>query len=182
MRRVLMPLLVFLQACAAPQAPPDVAVAPGQYSAAFDAARATLTRYNFQLERVDARAGVITTRSKPTAGLATPWDREQSTLAQMWEDLLDEHRRTVRITFDPATPTADLRESTAPVTLHVDATISRVQHAGRRLEPTAMQHSSVAIDPDLQARGLWPTYEVAFSQDPQLARRLADEIRQALPK
>jgi hypothetical protein len=178
-----------LAGCSAPKAPPAIAVAPGQYAQAFDTARDTLTRYRFELERVDARAGVITTRPKSTGGLATPWDREQSTLEQAWEDLLDEQRRIVRITFEPAGPASgtpppppetDLREAASPLTAHVDVVIERVQHAGRRLEPSAIQLSSVTEDPALRERGLWPSYNVAFSQDPLLARRLAEAIREAL--
>jgi hypothetical protein len=179
--------------CAIPSAPPDVAVAPDQYSAAFDAARDTLRRYQFELERVDARAGVITTRPKMTGGLATPWDRQQSTLAQEWEDFVNEQQRTVRITFEPAatdgsppppadSKPADLRLVEGPVTAHVDVVIERIEHTGRRLEPTAIRYSSITQDPDLVTRGLWPSYAVAFSQDPLLARTLAEEIRRTMPE
>jgi len=192
MRPLLLSLLPApLAGCAAPQGPPAVAVATGQYDRAFDAVRDTLTRYRFELERVDARAGVITTRPKSTGGLATPWDREQSTLDQAWENLLDEQRRIVRVTFEPWEPMSgttpapppdrDLRALDQGMIAHVDVVIERVQHACRRLEPSSIQLSSVTEDPALRERGLWPSYNVAFSQDPLLARRLAEAIRAALP-
>ena len=55
-------------------------VSPGQYARAFDEARDVLTGYRFELDRVDAAGGVIATAPKTTAGLATPWDSEQTTL------------------------------------------------------------------------------------------------------
>jgi hypothetical protein len=197
MLRVLLTLVPALLLAGCASAPPEIAVAPGQYGRAFDEARETLVRYRFELERVDARTGVITSRPKSTGGLATPWNRDQSTLYQELEDLGNEQRRVVRITFEPkgAAPIADprgaaspppeetdLRRATVPMTAHVDVVVERVQHAGWRVEPTAVRYSSITRDPELVARGMWPSYEVAFSQDPQLARRLAEDIRRKLPQ
>jgi len=61
-----------LSGCAAPDLPTDLEVAAGDYPAAFEAAKAALRDYRFDLERVDARAGVISTAKKETAGLLTP--------------------------------------------------------------------------------------------------------------
>jgi hypothetical protein len=189
MERGFIVVMLLVGGCAVPTAPPEVAVDTGSYAPAFDAAKRTLTSYRFELERVDARAGVITTRPKLTAGLATPWDLEQSTLTSEWEDFVNEQRRTVRITFAPSPPDAapakadvDLRDRPQPVTATVEVTLERVQHTGRRLEPTAIQLSSITLDPQHRARGLWPTYAVAFSQDPLLARRIAEDIRRATPR
>ena len=57
-------------------------VEPGQYAVAFDTARDVLRDNLFTLDRVDGRAGVITTQAKRSAGLASPWDGEQSTAEQ----------------------------------------------------------------------------------------------------
>src|SRR5438128_989361 len=72
------------------------------YAEAFDTARQTLRDTGFILERVDARAGVITTQPKTTAGLLTPWDREQTSFGQDLEDLFQRHQRIVRVEFEPA--------------------------------------------------------------------------------
>lgn len=93
-------------------------------SGAFDLARDVLREEGFILDRVDAAAGIITTRPKTTAGLATPWDAEQSSAEQEIDDLANRQQRTVRITFEPverasattapATTTPTLTVPTAP--------------------------------------------------------------------
>lgn len=181
-----------LAGCSAPSTPPDVAIAPGRYGGAFDAARDVLVSYRFELERVDAREGVITTRPKTTSGLASPWDSEQTTVYQEWEDFLNEQQRTVRITFEPAegapSPTSgdkpgqpivmsDLRETSVPIVAHVEVVLERMHHTGWRLQPAAMRFSGLTKDPVLDDRGLWPSYPVAYDQDTMLARRLAEAIR-----
>ncbi len=76
-----------------------VDVEPGKYSEAFDAARETLRDYDFTLDRVDARAGVITSEPRFSVGLANPADPVQSTLGQEWRDLMNQQDRRVRIVF-----------------------------------------------------------------------------------
>jgi hypothetical protein len=174
-----------LAGCASTPGTPDFAVAPGQYGAAFEAARDTLTSQRFLIDRVDAAAGVITTSPKATAGLATPWDEEQTTLDQEWEDLLNDQQRRIRITFEPAGAPpegagTDLRQVQAPITGHVEVVVDRTQHTGWRLETTGLRYSSITEDPALRRRAMWPSYVVPFSQDPLYAGRIADEIRKRL--
>ena len=155
-------------------------VPEGRYAAAFEAARDSLIHRRFELERVDSRAGIITTKPKTTSGLATPWDSEQSTLDQEVEDVLNGQRRSVRITFEPsppaATPPDDLRGVKGPLVARVEVFVERIHVPGWRIEPTAVRFSTHTHDPDLDARGMWSSYEVPFSQDPKLAARLAREI------
>lgn len=100
-RAVLLGLLAcVLGGCAGP-AGDSFVLSEADYPGTFDAARRELVARGFVLERVDADAGVISTRPKPSAGLATPWDREQSSAAQEFDDLLHRQRRTVRVTFEP---------------------------------------------------------------------------------
>jgi hypothetical protein len=196
-RLLVLLLLALLPGCASSGTSPDFAVPAGRYAQAFDAARDTLVGMRFELERVDAAAGVITTVPKPTAGLATPWDEEQSTLADEWEDLINDQQRRIRITFEPAsdgTPPAvppgpgsaaappDLRTLSAPLVGHVQVTIDRVHRSGWRLETSSIRFSSQYEDPDLTARAMWPSYTVAISQDPPLAARLAERIQRSLSR
>ncbi len=60
----------------------------GRYAEAFDAAREALRDLRFDLERVDARLGVITSRPHATDGLATPWDLDQTSSRQEVQDLM----------------------------------------------------------------------------------------------
>lgn len=92
-----------LAGCSTPTAQ-SVAIPAGRYREAFDAARTVLREYRFDLDRVDARAGLITTAAKPTAGLATPWDLEQSSISQEWEDLINQQQRRVTVSFTSTRP------------------------------------------------------------------------------
>lgn len=189
-----------LAGCAANPAPREgdpaaMSVAPGQYATMFDAARHTLRDRGFILERVDAQAGVITTQPKTTAGLVTPWDREQQSLAQEAEDLLERQQRVVSVTFEPSAQVAapsepaaadeapgsppDLRASTEPFTMRVHVILQRLQIPGRKLEPEAIGQSSYFWDPALGERGMQPQYVVAIRQDSKLAERLAALIDEA---
>jgi hypothetical protein len=186
-------VLLTLGGCASPRAdqPVELVFAPGRYLAAFDAGRASLIDLGFELERVDARLGIIVTRAKGTAGLASPWDREQSSLGQECEDLVNRHYRRATITFRiPDTPEhtpplpqtmpgqdpPDLREIAAPVVARVEVSVERLRRPGWRLQPTLMRMSSQTMDPDLRPRGMWPQYTVPFTQDVLLAQRIAARI------
>lgn len=178
----LLPLLTLAFGCAStPRAKSgDFTVPTGRYAAAFDAARETLIARRFELERVDARAGIITTKPKSSSGLATPWDTEQSSFNQEVEDLLNRQQRLVRITFEPAaagdTQPEDLRAIPGELAARVEVVIERLHRPGWQIEPAAVRFSTYTHDPLLVQRGMWPTYAVPFSQDPAMAGRLAGEI------
>lgn len=174
-----------LWGCAA-KGPADVEIASGRYAAAFEAAKSALVRSRFELDRVDARSGVITTRPKGTAGLATPWDVEQSSLRQEFEDLANEQTRRVRVTFtppggDPVGPAEDLRAAEGPLVARVEVSVDRVRHTGLVLDPTAVRLSRAAQSQSMTERGLFPRYSVPFSRDDEWARRVADRIREQMP-
>lgn len=167
-----------------------VQVGTGEYARTFDAARRVLRDRGFILERVDARAGIITTRPKTTAGLATPWDLEQQSLAQEAEDFLQRQQRVVRVTFEPVAgadaspeggsqPPANLSTGSTPLTMRVQVTIERISVPGRRLEPEAIKESTYAYDPALGARGMQPSYDVATRRDAAGERRLIELIQAA---
>ncbi len=184
-----------LGGCAKPRNPsPMVELQPGRYEPAFAAAKQVLIDARFDLDRVDARAGVITTTAKPTSGLATPWDGEQSSLGQEVEDLLNRQFRRVRITFEPQAAEA----ATAPTPPHQDAavpdmrlqagallctisvSVERLRRPGWRLETSSVRQSSFYYDPEWGNRAIWPQYTVPFAQDHRLATRLAGRIRRSL--
>ena len=168
----------------------------------FDLARDVLRDEGFILERVDAQGGVITTRPKTTAGLATPWHSDQSTLSQEIDDLASRQQRTVRITFAAPGVTMfdDLRAattgSTAPgstgstgsaavadgaagsgeMTMTVRVILERMSRPGWRVNTTSVRLSTYSIDTDLRDRGVGGQYAVAREDDQDLAERLANEI------
>jgi len=187
LRIALLGCVALLAGCAGNPRPSEVRVETGAYEAAFEAAKASLLEHGFELERVDARAGVLTSRPKATAGLATPWDVEQSSLEHEAEDLLNQHRRTVRVTFAPVVagegpiepdenPDIDLRPLKESMQGRVEVAILRVRRPGWRIEPTSIHQSRRWRDPNLQARGIPGLFEEAFTLDPHLAGRLASDI------
>lgn len=175
-------LLSLLAGCAGASGDARFDVPAGSYSRAFDATRSVLRDYRFPIERVDARAGVITTRPKATAGLATPWDAEQSTPGQEIEDLLNDQRRRVRVVFQPADPGASTLSDDAPLIAHVEVGVYRVQNPGLRLPPGAISQGSLSVDPALRQR--WVTYgmETPVARDSRLAGRIARDIERRLAR
>ncbi len=150
-------------------------IAPGSYERAFDASRQTLREFQFQLERVDSAEGVITTAPRASAGIATPWHAEQSTLSQEFDDLLNQHERSVRIEFAPV-PADNAAASTGVVR----ATVFRLQAPGLRPASRAIGSTTTTTDPALIDRGIWAGQLVPAGEDPKLAARLAKRIEAIL--
>jgi len=163
-------LLTHASGCASAPNQAAFEVADEQYAAVFDATRLELTRMGFDLERIDAQAGVIETRPKQTAGLATPWDTEQSTLGQEWEDFTNDQRRVVRVTFESAPENPAVRE------VRVEATVYRLRVPGRRIETEAVRLSSRSIDEQELASGRAGLYLTPIGRDTRLEARLAAGI------
>lgn len=174
-----------------------VQIAAGGYGSAFEATRQTLRDFDFHLDRVDAASGVITSAVKPTSGLATPWDPEQSGIDQEWEDFINRQRRTVRVAFvpqeeqgqdtpkrDPASAKApdlvDLRDYQGPVVATVEVTVERVQRPGWQVNTRSINNSTFTMDPALQAAGKYPTYAVELEPDTRLAKRIAARIKRLM--
>ncbi len=160
-------------------------VEAGSYAAAFDATREVLRDFRFDLERVDAAQGVITTDAKRTAGLATPWDSEQSDLVDEFDDFFNDQRRRVRVVFEPLTAEGGVAEvgggdsyleHDGPFRARVEVTIYRVQTYGLRISPKAVRFPSYTRNPELIARGIPAVYEVPLRQDAGLASELAGKI------
>lgn len=192
-----------LGGCAAQS--PDLFVPASDYSATFAAARDVLHSYRFTLDRVDARAGVLTTAAKPTAGFFTPWDTEQSTLSQEWEDTINKQQRRVDIVFTPSAPTspaspgADATDSNAQVMHNPQAltpdqardinsdllekpvdTTARILVTVERIYQFGWRYNTKSVylatlSDNPQATST--RYEVEISDDPPLAGRIASEIR-----
>jgi len=165
----------------------DPATTP--YARAFDAARDTLVARRFDLERIDARAGIITTRAKGTAGTFTPWDREQSSAGSQLEDTLHQHQRRVTITFAPARgegearPSGEIRDLIAysgPVRASVNVLIERVERPGFRAEVRSPRYSTTTIDEQREELGEYPSFGAPLSPDDDFAARLAADIRAAV--
>ena len=188
----LIPALLMVAAsvvgCAARQGPTAMDVPAGAYPATFDAVRSVLREARFNLERVDANAGVISTQPKHSAGLMTPWDAEQSSAEQEIEDVLQNQRRVVRVTFEPADEgvageeeafgavTGDLLEAEQPLRMNVRVVVLRDYRPGWQVQTSSVRLSTYTYDPALGRRGMLPDYETAIDEDRALAARLVEAV------
>lgn len=177
--------------CAGAADTTELTVAGGRYGATFDAVRQVLRDERFELERVDATEGVITTRPRYSSGLVTPWDGVQSTLGQEAEDLLNNQRRVVRVTFEEAggegdsspPPTAapvDLRTAEEPLVMRVRVVVLRDYKPGWRVNTTSVRLSTHTVDPELVRRGMSPDYETAVDEDRLLAARVVRRVAEVV--
>lgn len=181
----------------------EFAVPPGRYIETVEVARRVLMEAQFEIDRVDAAAGVLTTHPKSSAGLLTPWITDQSTLEQRVADAANTHRRRVRVTFEPAAVgvpegpggqaaadvaggvwssvgALDLRESEVALTARVEVYVDRVRRPGLRLETESIRTSRVSLDPSLSARMMNPEYVTSVDRDDLLAARLAERMRRRM--
>jgi hypothetical protein len=181
------PLLAMV-GCTPANVAPTFEVGAGEFALAFDASVETLREFRFPIDRVDASAGVITTSTKASSGLATPWDREQSTATQELEDLLAYNSRQVRITFEPASssgqvtapPTGPGELETGRVVGRVEAVIVRRYTRGWRVSPAAILQSDFTFDTQASARGQPQEFDAPLTRDERLAARIAERIRERL--
>jgi hypothetical protein len=172
-----------LGGCSSKATSPEFQVGSGQYGAAFDATREVLRDYRFQLERVDAQQGVITTQPKATAGLVSFWDREQSTLGQEADDLVNNQSRVVRVSFENAAGPAEAAvDASGLLKARVEVTVFRRQTPGLRVPSRAVALTTVTRNPQAETLGTGSDYNVPVSQDTRLAVRLAGEIERRLLK
>jgi len=166
--------------CAAPRAAAPVEVPAERYGATFDAARDVLRERRFDLARVDSSAGVLTTEPSVSAGLFTPWSRDQQTLDDELDDMLNRQQRTVRVEFSPVEPLGsegpgDMVANPLRTKMEVRVTVERQHRTGQQPQPASNSMNSRWSDPALGRRGL-RDYAVTMRRDEALERALLDEI------
>lgn len=191
---------------------PDIEVPASEYTEAFTAARDVLHSYRFTLERVDARAGVITTQPRSSGGFLTPWNTLESTLGQEWEDTVHNQQRRVEIVFSPFLPPtpADAPSATTAASDSLEAPAEPVfkpnqarEHALDLIEAPRDTNAHVRVvleriyqygwRPNTRSSYLGSytqntqadvpsRVEVEISNDEQLAGRIAAEIRSTIMK
>ena len=177
----------------------EIPIGAGDYERAFDAAREIVIDLRFDPDRIDARSGVITSAPKRTAGILTPWDREQSSFSQVLGETITMTRRVVRIGFHPTDeqrrlPSSpgrqsgggpsltDLRLADEPLVMRVRVDIEEAHRAGRRISPASVRRPAFAIDPSLGARGMAGWYSVPVGRDEALEREIAERVRRRVER
>lgn len=157
------------------------------YARSFEAAKVVLREASFDLERVDARAGIITTRPRASSGLATPWIDHTETLGDATRDLFNADQRIVVVRFRadgaPDGPKeGDLRRYEGPLVGEITVERERLYRPNRRTDPTSIRFRSTTIDPDHLDRGMLPVFAADLAPDQRLAQRLADRLETMTPE
>lgn len=158
-------LLVAGVGCGGREGPAGVALPGERYDEAFTQTRELLIARGFELERIDAARGVISTQPKASAGAFTPFDLRQGSARQELDDTLNHQRRVVRVEFVPAIPGAGQPGIDAPGVapsvqpLPLDAASEIVARFGvvleRRTSPDlVVEPESVSIVSRVQDRGI----------------------------
>jgi hypothetical protein len=76
--------------------PPVKAVASFDFQKLWDACEVTARRYQFTLDRVDYRQGILTTRPLVSEQIFEPWKRDVGTFHELLQSTTQTIRRTVR--------------------------------------------------------------------------------------
>ena len=147
------------------------------YEDAFVAAREVLADFRFGINRVDAARGVLTSYPKRTAGLASPWDGEQSSIGQEFEELTNQQERTIHIEFERGEQ-ADADEGR--VVARVRVIVNRVHRPNWRVDTQSILLSTHARSRDAMGNLERSEFREPIGQDPALADRLARAIVERL--
>jgi len=125
-----------------------------RYPRTFQAVQRVLVDHGFVLDRIDARAGVISTHPKASPGLFLPTDREQRSLGQEFRDAMHTHSRTVRVTMrttpqDRTTP-PPTRDQDPRAGVTVEVVLERASRPGFRIETEEIGVSSAFSSPEFE--------------------------------
>lgn len=169
--------------------PASFRIPAAEYSVYFDAARETLREFQFDIDRVDARSGVITTQPVAAAGWATPWIDHASSFDQATNDLIHRNRRIATVNFSPVNDATDVARPVDPVSedlrtfegtieISISVLLEEVYRSGRRASPASIRLSSFTTNPSDSRLGVEQLRTRIVGADPALAERIARSFRQ----
>lgn len=167
-----------------------IVVSGPSYQQIFVTARDVLRDYRFAINRVDAARGVLTTYPKRSVGVATPWDREQSSIGQDLEDFANQQERTVRIEFahvnGPVSERVDQVNDQSDdsvggavfeqTQVRVIVELHRVHRPNWRVETESIRLSTHAKSRDSSGRIEPESFRESIGVDEELGARIRDEI------
>lgn len=154
--------------------PAESRAAAPDFDRAMDACKSVLREKFFDVDRVDARDGVVTSLPSTNSQWFEPWRQDNTTAGDVTRSSIATYRRTVR--FDVARSP----EGTFVVTPRV--LVERQSVAGRRISGVLGFQTFTAIDqtslPAADAAGAPApaTYWYAVGRDTALEARLAEEV------
>lgn len=175
-----------LTACAAAPEPTGFTIGAGRYDEAFNAAKDVLREFEFELERVDARSGIISTAPRASSGAATPWIPHAASARDALEGLLQFEQRVARIQFTHEGPHPvlgdDIRVVQSPVRAEVIVQVERFHRPGRRFDPSGIRLQSRWIDPSVLTSASQTGWHIDNAgMDQPLAARIAAALGRRVP-
>jgi hypothetical protein len=143
----------------------------GDFDRAFAACQKVMLARFFEVDRADARLGVITSKPVTGAQLFEPWRRDTSTTGDVARSSIATYRRTVR--FDIARTPAGRFRVTPRVLVERQTNVIRYQPSGAQTSLSVDQSALIARTQD----GPAPlSYWYAVGRDYNLEATLADAV------
>jgi hypothetical protein len=191
--------LLLLGGCAKP-APEVLTFDSGQYPVVRDEIVRAMRAEGFTVDRSDPRLGVFTSKPLAASTLLELFKRDNSNLAQAWESTVNQQRRRVRVVVEtaaakdvvgsdeaaartqvtPNPPPPTFEDPQGLLNLRVLVFVDRASQPHWRVETTTRRLSSRATEPELEQRGMQPTYWQPISRDPLMEERLMRRIIQGV--
>jgi hypothetical protein len=175
--------LVGVASCASRPEVVELRVSADEYPRAFQAAKDVLRDASFELDRVDASVGIITTSPRPWAGFMSPWVPHATGGRSALEGFAQNERRVARVIFAPVeSPGGGASAESPDRVARVEVEIQHVERPGRRVSVASARLTSQWTDPRLLNQGLQPSYAYSAAADPDLAARLLRDVSDRMSK
>lgn len=141
------------------------------FDRAFEACQSVMRARFFDVDRIDARLGVITSRPVTGAQFFEPWRRDNSSLGDVTRSSIATYRRTVR--FDITRTPAGRFRVTPRVLVERQTNVSRYQPSGAQTSLSVDQSALTARTEDGPAPLV---YWYAVGRDYDLENTLAEAV------
>ncbi len=166
---------------APPPPPQGVDIAADQYEHTFHTTVETLRRSGFRIDRADYRFGMVTTAPEGSPTLFEPWKTGNTNHHTRVLSTLNDVRRTVTVTFSPATvinPLAPGHTKSGPNRL-MSVTVDMQQRDTPQRRLNGRADGSVFTDPELPGSAdpdTQPSPWIPIGRDPGLETQLLQRI------
>jgi hypothetical protein len=176
--------LIALIGCTAtpPTASAPVEIAADEFPRIFQASLNVLRDEGFVIDQQDYRFGTITTKPATSATFGEPWYGRRQTPRQAASATINDQRRVVTVTLEPADK-ADKDEQISPDTdfvVRLEVMIEQFQVTTRFLTGSARGRAIFGhlrkAPTELEERGISDHYWMPVTRDPYMEQRLLERI------
>lgn len=157
-----------------------VRVPAPDFDRAIDACQHAARERFFEIDRVDAREGLVQTKPSTSAQWFEPWRRDNTTAGDVARSSLDTYRRVVRFHIQRA----DTKNPAAGYTIVPQVLVERESLIGRRLTTVTGFRLFTATDQttlsEVRDEGVAPNYWYSVGRDHPLEYQLAKAVINAM--